>query len=466
MKHLRIYGIIFLGAAILILNLPSRAIADDVITLTDGTKVKGVILTETGDSVKIRLATSGIVNTLAKKEIDTIERGPDARKEFDSRFEKAKKDKSADALYELGAWVSTRIPELADKCFAAALEIYPDHPKTHERLGEERTDGKWVKKPAGRDAVQAVKPAEKAQKPADKKPDAGEKESADFDASAKKEKITKSTFKVETVFKDDGEKKDWIEKTKREHGFAACVETKYYFIFSQGDSGEAAAYGKMMDKMCERWKQIFDFTGALPNKMPIWIFKDQQTFMRASSQPQYAGGFYNGQQLMTFRQTHGGPCGLSTQEVLFHEGTHQFENLMLSNMIKEIDRIGTWLLEGLAVYFEPTTVQGNDVTTNAIPESRYGELRAMVLQNSGMKLRELISTPQAQYVGKHYAYGWGLVYFMLNYSDGKYKKKFNQYWKFITDGGTNSVENFEKTTGLSADKLNDEFHAYYRAGVK
>lgn len=464
MRFIRLF--LLTAAAVIAFSFlaPHGVNADDVITLVGGRKITGTIIEETKEYLKIRQTGSGVVSTFKQDEVDDIKRGPDVRKEFASRFDSAKKNKSADELYELGAWISKRIPELADKCFKAALEINPEHAPTHAFIGEELVDGKWVKKEAEK-PKHVLKPEPKTE-PAPQNPSVPEaKPEPGKDAAVPKDNAGEVAPQMAVKpFKDDKEKNEWIDKIKKDAGFSACVETKNYFIFTVGDTTEATNLGKLMDKMFGQWKTIFNFEGTPPRKLPIWLYGDQQTFMRAQNEPPDSGGFFDGEKINTYKRRGGG--GASLQEVLFHEGTHQFECLMIPNMLKEPDRVGAWLIEGLAVYFEPSVVAGGDVTTNTIPQERCGRLKMMIMQNRGMSLKDLITTPLERFVAPHYEYGWGLVYFMVNYSNGKYRKKFVQYWKFIMGGGANTVENFEKTVGTTLDKMEDEFKAYYRAGVK
>jgi hypothetical protein len=148
------------------------------------------------------------------------------------------------------------------------------------------------------------------------------------------------------------------------------------------------------------------------------------------------GGFYDGRKIVGF---HGKLGGLTTQSVLFHEGTHQFQGLVLG---RNMWRAKIWLIEGLAVYFEACKVQGRRLNVK-IPRSRLGAVKRAIRSGSYVPLATLIRMEQRQFGALHYAHAWSLIHFLVNGARGG-KKRFIEYWEKTKEGGHDGVTLFEE----------------------
>ncbi|MCC7015004.1 MAG: hypothetical protein IT454_20745 [Planctomycetes bacterium] len=97
---------------------------------------------------------------------------------------------------------------------------------------------------------------------------------------------------------------------------------------------------------------------------------------------------------------------------LFHEASHQFTHLVSADLIPG------WLNEGTASYFEGARLLPNgSVEMNLIPEERLFYLEKS-LRAGAPTLQEVVSYYQpGSYDGEFYPFGWGLVYFLLNYEN-------------------------------------------------
>jgi tetratricopeptide (TPR) repeat protein len=97
---------------------------------------------------------------------------------------------------------------------------------------------------------------------------------------------------------------------------------------------------------------------------------------------------------------------------LFHEASHQFTHLISADLIPG------WLNEGTASYFEGARLRSNgSVETNLIPEERLLYLE-LSLDEGTPELKDVLSYHQpGSYDGAYYPFGWGMVYFLLNYED-------------------------------------------------
>jgi Protein of unknown function (DUF1570) len=124
---------------------------------------------------------------------------------------------------------------------------------------------------------------------------------------------------------------------------------------------------------------------------------------------------------------------------LFHESSHQFTHMISADLIP------AWLNEGTASYFEGAKLQGNGVVeTNLVPEERLGSLEVLI-QRGSPTLEQVVTYFQpGSYPGEYYPFGWGLVYFLLNYEDEKSQRVYVQpYQGFIASyksGGKHDVK--------------------------
>ncbi len=103
---------------------------------------------------------------------------------------------------------------------------------------------------------------------------------------------------------------------------------------------------------------------------------------------------------------------------LFHEASHQFTRIALTG-----GEFPTWLNEGTASYFEGARLRRNGtVESNLVPDNRLGELKILIERGSPT-LHEVVTYMQpGSYPGEYYPFGWGLVYFFLNYEDDASKR--------------------------------------------
>ncbi len=209
---------------------------------------------------------------------------------------------------------------------------------------------------------------------------------------------------------------------------APIYESKYYKIRTNAKPEYAKRYGKMMDQYFRRFVKVFkDF---LPSgryaKSELWIHASREEFMAENPQlGPTVGGFY---QPSTKRVVcyHGlfGQQG-TTRDVLAHEGTHQFEDLVLRGNFWNAP---IWIIEGLAVLFESAYFDGDEVQIGLVPRERLYSLKRGLAAGNLIPLRTLIRTPQQSFTGYHYAHAWGLIYMVLYYGEKPAVRKRCQQW--------------------------------------
>ncbi|GIW70522.1 MAG: hypothetical protein KatS3mg102_0064 [Planctomycetota bacterium] len=134
-------GVLFAGA----LWCAAGSARADIVHLADGRMLRGEVLEETPEQVRIRTA-AGIL-TVYRDEIDRIERlapaeSPDAI--YRERLA-ALPPGDADALVGLAQWLAgLGYEEQAQDCYRRALAIEPEHVEAHLALGHVLRRGRWV----------------------------------------------------------------------------------------------------------------------------------------------------------------------------------------------------------------------------------------------------------------------------------------------------------------------------------
>lgn len=209
---------------------------------------------------------------------------------------------------------------------------------------------------------------------------------------------------------------------------AEVYKSKYYLIKTNVKPEYAKRYGKMMDQYFKRFVSVFkDFlpeTGY--ERSEIYIHATKAEFHEQNPQvPKTAGGFYSPQtkRVVAYHGLFGGQG--TTRDVLAHEGTHQFEDIVLRGKFWNCP---IWIIEGLAVYFESAYFNGREVKIGLVPRERLWSLKRGLASNSLIPLRTLIRTPQRQFGGYHYAHAWSLIYMVIYGNKSKKLRQKNRQW--------------------------------------
>lgn len=339
------------------------------------------------------------------------------------------KSTNPDAHFKMGQWAAERdLPNSARKCYERAVELDGFHQEAREALAHTFHEGRWyppdaykkqvlglVKSPSG----EWVKPEALAGAPVatreKKRPKVAKPKAGVFvpppPANPHKEDVA--------WYKDNEAVCDFAD--------AETYTSKYYRIKTNVKPEYAKRYGKMLDQYFKRFISVFK--AFLPNKRysksDIWIYASKDEFREATKMAEGVGGFYNtGNKRVTAYHGLFGPTG-NTRVVLVHEGTHQFEDLVLQGNFRNAP---IWIIEGLAVFFESARYTGSDVKIGEVPADRLYGLKRGLANNSLIPLRTLIRTPQQRFTGYHYAHAWGLIYMVLYYGKNEKIRRRCQKW--------------------------------------
>ncbi|MEE8142564.1 MAG: DUF1570 domain-containing protein, partial [Planctomycetota bacterium] len=195
------------------------------------------------------------------------------------------------------------------------------------------------------------------------------------------------------------------------------IITPHYRIWCNSTLEVAQYYADTMEELYKAYdkvfkKQFFPRINQPPgSKSDVWIHASHRQFMDWTGVPPGIGGFYNIlRQDVTAYHGSFGATG-STEEVLAHEGTHQFEGLVFKNFWS----VPIWIIEGLAVYFgDGSKIDRHSVKINEIPRDRLVGLQAAIEDRTYCPLNKLIRLPQPRFTGFHYAHAWGIIYWCLH----------------------------------------------------
>jgi tetratricopeptide (TPR) repeat protein len=451
------------------------AYCEDAVKILDGGIVRGEIIDETEDYILIRRK-SGDIQQLSKERIESIERGPSFNEEFERRW-KSLNERDVDGFFELGIWAEDRGRRTeAEKCYKRVIALNPDHEGARERLGHKKYKDKWYTNDDDYyKAMGMVKFGDLWVTPDEK-----EKYEAGFvklpDGTwIKREELKKRTENVpaetDTTKPKQGtptRKESWRRQVRDDEFYKdssgsvpwnqrITIDTGNYILETDLGEKQRKFYAQLLEKLHAEYKKMF---GEAKMKCRVLIYSSHQEFMQLEGRPPGVGGYYGGGRVVAF---HGlfGPTG-STQTVLAHECTHQFHD-----MVAGIRKAPIWFTEGLSTFFECSEFdENNKLHIGIVNNDRLKTVQEEVKAGRGMSLEELLTTPQARYGGRHYAYGWSFMY-MIGYGTKGLRKIFEQYWsRAVGPGGSgdnarsDAFRKIVEELGYSIDELQEFWHSW------
>jgi tetratricopeptide (TPR) repeat protein len=214
---------------------------------------------------------------------------------------------------------------------------------------------------------------------------------------------------------------------------AARKKTLNYTIVSDAGLEVLETVALVMEQMNRYYREVFRYgqDGEPTPHIEAWVFRDQAEFMQVLEvTSKTLGGFYDGSKVTAFDGGGSGKSRLALYETLFHEAAHQFVDLAGGDVPK-------WVNEGIASYFEGAKILSNkQVVSNLVAQSRLMALHGSLSggdPEAVIPLRRLLTIGHGGYGGEFYPYGWGLVYFLMNFEDADgervYRDLFDEYFK-------------------------------------
>jgi hypothetical protein len=262
--------------------------------------------------------------------------------------------------------------------------------------------------------------------------------------------------------------KTWMDDTEGgvEWSQKYVIETPHYIIKTNVKKEYAKRWAKILEALAEKYIRIFNFqdNDFKYKKNEFDLYRTQKEFMAHEQMSAYVGGFYEPwtKRLVTFQGPWEGADDATTLSIIAHEATHQFENLVL----RQLDHAPTFVIEGLATFFEGTVVRDEEVIIGRISSMRLKDLQRAIKDGTYIKLSELIRTSRAAYSGFHYAHGWGLFHWMMFGPEAKKAQKLMEaYWNLCCTRPTTGDDFEQMVKGLGKDWNLEKLEQSWKAWV-
>ncbi len=248
------------------------------------------------------------------------------------------------------------------------------------------------------------------------------------------------------------ERKAALELARKTGGWKVAVASKHYDFLSNGEPEEVKDLAARMDIMFDAYRSVFPLASEPRRPFPVWLYEDHAAFVRATGAAEGTAGFYDGEKIVAF---HGTYYSLTTERVLYHEGTHQFQGLAFG---ENLWRASIWFVEGLAVYFEASQIDGRSLATDLIPRDRLASVKRAIKSGDFIPLDELIKADARSFTGLHYAHAWSLIYFLCYGTNGGLER-LKKYYEGLK-AGKDGVKLFEELFNKPMHEIEDAWKAY------
>lgn len=310
--------------------------------------------------------------------------------------ERAAECSTADEWCDLGDWAKEQgESDLSTRAYREATKLDPASARAREALGEVEVEGEWV-------------PFEEAMRRQGKEFYRGEWRTPEEIAELEREE--EDARRNEKL---KGRRELEMEYKGRPWAAIDPIITPNYEIWCNSTEELAQYYADVMEALYKKYDKVFPkkfFPRNSTARSVVYIHANHQQFMDWTANGPGTGGFYN---LLSRNVTayHGsfGTTG-STEEVLAHEGTHQFEGLIFDNL----RALPMWFIEGLAVYFgDGSKITRRNVEINEIPRDRLVGLKQAIEDGTYCELKDLLRITQPRFSGFYYGHGWGVIYWCL-----------------------------------------------------
>jgi hypothetical protein len=228
------------------------------------------------------------------------------------------------------------------------------------------------------------------------------------------------------------------------------VESEHYLVSANLEREVAELVGRTMDDIFASYVQVYfdgDAAKVSTRKATIRIHPDHATMMTEWSDPSRSvGGWWSpGEWRVTCYDTRSDSGTLEGMlETLFHEASHQF-----MTMRSKGGGAPSWLNEGTATFFEGATAMSDGrVLWPEAAVGRLSNLASMLRGKTGPSARKVVEYSEpASYPGDHYAFGWGLVYFLQQWEDPRtleyaWRPYYLDYLENVTTRGGDSMQLF------------------------
>ncbi|HUR28630.1 MAG TPA: DUF1570 domain-containing protein, partial [Planctomycetota bacterium] len=239
---------------------------------------------------------------------------------------------------------------------------------------------------------------------------------------ATKKSIAELTAKIRAAGEEVDLDKDKGEGSDDAKGAFVKIEGKRYLLDSSLDPKTTQRVADLMDDIFNYYVRVYfddDVTRVGSVKPTIKILPTHAEMMKlwpGEQRPGIGGWWSPGENTVVCYDTTTS-TGSTDQmlQTLYHEASHHF-----MTMLARGGHTPAWINEGTASFFEGAKAM-NDRTVlwPYAAEGRLGMLQRQLTGGyPGPSVSQVLSfNAPGSYPGEYYSYGWGLVYFLLQYED-------------------------------------------------
>ncbi len=230
------------------------------------------------------------------------------------------------------------------------------------------------------------------------------------------------------------------------------LESKRYELACHLERDVAERLADTMDDIFESYVQVYfegDGRRASGRKATLHIHPSHAAMMKHWTDPSRSvGGWWSpGEWVVHAYDTRSDQGSLEPMlETLFHEASHQFMTMLSKGASPP-----SWLNEGTASFFEGArAMEDGRVLWPDAARNRLLSLTGMLTRGNGPDVFDVISYDEpGSYAGEYYPFGWGLVYYFLQYEDPEtlayvWRPYYDAYTQRITTRGGEPYEVFEE----------------------
>ena len=396
--------------------LAQEKIGQDVIHRKGGSVLRGTIIEETDQYVKI--ATQHGVAQIPKSDIVRIDHAPTVEEEYRKRL-KQTPDDDAQKQYELAQWCKKfGLEGRATYHLFKALTADPDHAPTRIALGYVRYGGVWLPKKQVAKMIEGtnlvihqgrvitkqeyerLKPAEPQQQPSERQKPHQQKPAPK--QQSKEEGVPWEKARISKV----GE---YALKTNLPRRKAVL----YRNTISSIQSSLKTMLGSIIKKKDAK-------------RTNIWIFRNGEEFSMRTGVRKEDGGFWRRDErlIATYDgapEEKGGTKGILARMMAYD---------WMARCTASGAVVPTWFTEGVAGYFEAARFdESGRCKLGGLPRQAVITLKGLLRSGRLPRISDLLRTPRARFNDTYKIAAWSLIHF-LNRSY-RYRRALARYWHAV-----------------------------------
>ena len=205
-------------------------------------------------------------------------------------------------------------------------------------------------------------------------------------------------------------------------------EGEYYVIYTELPQHVVREADLRMTAMVEEYQnRTRDFSGAIRQKFPFYLFASEQDYHDFGGIPGSAGIFDPASnELMALA---GEKPTSSTWHVIQHEGFHQFAAAVIGG------ELPIWVNEGLAEYCGEGIYTGDGFVTGVVPAWRLKRIKQSLRNKEFRPIEEMMQVSHRAWNDSltvtNYDQAWTMVHFLAHAEGGKYTEAFDTYMRDI-----------------------------------